>query len=110
VDNRQRRHVAGVLFSMDGKGRFLDNIFIERLWRSLKYEEVFIKAYVSVAEARNGIGAWLAFYNDERLHQALGYRTPREVFEAAPALWMWTTQARCPHPTGATTATRGFNQ
>src|ERR1700677_3906045 len=69
----------GVRISMDGKGRFLDNIFIERLWRSLKYEEVFIKAYGSVAEARRSIGAWLAFYNDERLHQALDYRTPREV-------------------------------
>ena len=75
----------GVRISMDGKGRFLDNIFIERLWRSLKYEEVFIHAYVSVAEARRGIGAWLGFYNDERPHQALGYRTPREVFAAGPA-------------------------
>jgi putative transposase len=65
---------------MDGKGRFLDNIFIERLWRSLKYEDVFIKAYGSVAEARQGIGDWLRFYNEERLHQALGYRTPRAVF------------------------------
>ena len=70
---------------MDGKGRFLDNIFIERLWRSLKYEEVFIKAYATVLEARAGIGSWLAFYNDERLHQALDYRTPRAVFEAAEA-------------------------
>ena len=61
----------GVRISMDGKGRYLDNIFIERLWRSLKYEEVFIKAYVLVAEARRGIGAWLAFYDDERPHQAL---------------------------------------
>jgi putative transposase len=71
---------VGVRISMDGKGRFLDNIFIERLWRSLKYEEVFIKAYGSVAEARLGIGGWLAFYNDERPHQALDYRTPRAVF------------------------------
>ena len=75
----------GVRISMDGKGRFLDNIFIERLWRSLKYEEVFIKAYGSVAEARRGIGSWLAFYNDERPHQALDYRTPREVFVGTPA-------------------------
>jgi putative transposase len=75
----------GVRISMDGKGRFLDNIFIERLWRSLKYEEVFIKAYGSVPEARKGIGGWLGFYNDERPHQALDYRTPRAVFEAAPA-------------------------
>jgi putative transposase len=71
----------GVRISMDGKGRFLDNIFIERLWRSLKYEEVFIKAYGSVREARLGIGEWLTFYNDERPHQALDYRTPRAVFE-----------------------------
>ena len=76
---------AGIRISMDGKGRFLDNIFIERLWRSLKYEEVFIKAYGSVREARGGIGVWLIFYNDVRLHQALGYRTPREMFEAAQA-------------------------
>ena len=75
----------GVRISMDGKGRYLDNIFIERLWRSLKYEEVYIKAYGSVAAARVGLGMWLAFYNDERPHQALGYRTPREVFAAWPA-------------------------
>ena len=70
-----------VRVSMDGKGRFLDNIFIERLWRSLKYENVFIMAYNTVPEARRGIGGWLAFYNEERPHQALGYRTPRAVFE-----------------------------
>jgi putative transposase len=73
----------GVRISMDGKGRFLDNIFIERLWRSLRYEEVYIKAYGSVAEARQGIGAWLGFYNEKRPHQALGYRTPRMVHEGA---------------------------
>jgi putative transposase len=71
----------GIRISMDGKGRFLDNIFIERLWRSLKYQEVFIKAYGSVMEARQGIGGWLRFYNEERPHQALGYRTPRRVFD-----------------------------
>jgi len=71
----------GIRVSMDGKGRFLDNIFIERLWRSLKYEDVFIKAYGSVAEARQGIGGWLRFYNDERPHQTHGYRTPRAVFD-----------------------------
>ena len=74
---------------MDSKGRLLDNIFdnifIERLWRSLKYEEVFIKAYGSVAEARRGIGVWLVFYNNERPHQALDYRTPSEVFAQAKA-------------------------
>ena len=72
----------GVRISMDGKGRYLDNIFIERLWRSLKYEEVYIMAYGSVAEARRSLGVWLAFYNDVRPHQSLDYRTPREIFEA----------------------------
>src|SRR5271154_6270958 len=69
-----------VRISMDGRGRYLDNIFIERLWRSLKYEEVFLKAYGAVIEARRSIGKWLEFYNDERPHQALEYRTPREIF------------------------------
>ena len=73
---------SGVRISMDGKGRYLDNIFIERLWRSLKYEDVYIKAYASVPQARRGISGWLSFYNNERLHQALGYRTPCEVFRA----------------------------
>jgi putative transposase len=75
----------GVRVSMDGRGRFLDNIFIERLWRSLKYEEVFIKAYATVPAARAGIGGWLTFYNEERPHQSLGYLTPQAVYEAAPA-------------------------
>ena len=70
-----------VRISMDGRGRYLDNIFIERLWRSLRYEEVFIKAYGAVIEARRSIGKWFEFYNDERPHQALDYRTPREMFE-----------------------------
>jgi putative transposase len=76
---------SGVRISMDGKGRYLDNIFIERLWRSLKYEDIYIKAYASVLEARRGIGGWLNFYNGERLHQALGYQTPCEVFQASAA-------------------------
>ena len=59
-----------------------ENVFVERLWRSLEYEEVYLKAYETVADARAGIGAYLRFYNDERLHQTLGYRTPRELFEA----------------------------
>ena len=75
---------AGVKISMDGKGRCMDNIFVERLWRSLKYEEVYIRAYDSVAEAKQSIGAWIHFYNFERVHQALGYRTPWEVFSGQP--------------------------
>jgi putative transposase len=67
--------------SMDGKGRYLDNILVERLWRSIKYEEVYLKAYQTVAEARTGINAYLEFYNRQRPHQALGYRTPAEVYQ-----------------------------
>ncbi len=65
---------------MDGKGRYQDNIFVERLWRSVKYEEVYLKAYQTVAEARTGINAYLEFYNQQRPHQAPGYRTPAEVY------------------------------
>ena len=71
----------GIQVSMDGKGRYLDNIFVERLWRSVKYEEVYLKAYQNGTEARKGIDAYLDFYNQERPHQALGYRTPGQVFE-----------------------------
>jgi putative transposase len=71
-----------VTISMDGKGRCMDNVFIERLWRSLKYEEVYLHAYGTVAAAKAGIGAWLVFYNEERQHQSHGYRTPRQVYEA----------------------------
>jgi putative transposase len=71
----------GVRISMDGKGRFLDNVFIERLWRSLKYEEVYLHAYESVASARAGIERYFGFYNDERGHQALGYQTPAVFYD-----------------------------
>ena len=73
---------AGVRISMDGRGRWLDNVFVERLWRSLKYEEVHLKAYANGLEARIGIGQWFRFYNDSRPHQALGYKTPAASWAA----------------------------
>jgi len=69
---------------MDGKGRWMDNVFIERLWRSLKYEEVYLKAYETVAEARSGIGNWITFYNQGRTHQSLDRKTPEEVYFNQP--------------------------
>ena len=73
----------GIRISMDGKGSYMDNIFVERLWRSIKYEEVYLKAYENVREARDGINAYMAFYNKERPHQAKGYRTPAQIYYAA---------------------------
>ena len=94
----------GIQISMDGKGRFLDNIFIERLWRSLKYEDVYLKAYPSVQKARESIGAWINFYNDERPHQTLGYQTPSKIFAGAPACGYVDNARALPHiPTGPTT-------
>ncbi len=74
----------GVRISMDGKGSYNDNLFIERLWRSVKYEEVYLKAYQDGREARIGLGNYFRFYNTERPHQALGYRAPAEVFTSTP--------------------------
>jgi putative transposase len=71
---------AGIRISMDGRGRVYDNIFVERLWRSVKYEEVYLKDYEGVTEARESLGKYFEFYNDKRPHQALDYRTPREVY------------------------------
>ena len=79
----------GVQISMDGKGRWRDNVFVERLWRSVKYEEVYLHAYADVAEAKRGIGGYLDFFNDERPHQALGYCTPSEIYYAS--LMEWST-------------------
>ena len=70
----------GFRISMDGKGRYADNIFVERLWRTVKYEEVYLKAYSNGREAKVGLDAYFHFYNGQRPHQALGYRTPAEVF------------------------------
>ena len=74
---------AGVQISMDGKGRVFDNIFIERLWRTVKVEEVYLRDYQTIAEARYYLGRYFEFYNNERLHQALGYRSPAAVYGAA---------------------------
>ena len=70
----------GIRISMDGKGSYNDNLFIERLWRSVKYEEIYLKAYQNGTEARSELSNYFNFYNTERPHQALGYRTPAEVF------------------------------
>jgi putative transposase len=71
---------ANVKSSMDGRGRALDNIFTERLWRSVKYEEVYLKDYQTVQEAKESISNYLTFYNQERPHQSLGYKTPAKVY------------------------------
>ena len=88
----EKREIA---ISMDGRGRCFDNIFIERLWRSLKYEEIYLKDYRSVQEARTGIGNWFGFYNNERRHQSLGNLTPTEVYfgRKGRRLMKW---GRCP--------------
>ena len=71
---------AGVLISMDGRGRAMDNIFTERLWRSVKYDEVYIKDYESPREARTGINNYFQTYNFRRLHQSLGYKRPADIY------------------------------
>ena len=70
----------GIAISMDGKGAWRDNVFVERLWRTVKYEEVYLKAYDSVGEARASLGRYLAFYNQRRPHSSLGGRTPDEAY------------------------------
>ena len=68
---------------MDGRGRWVDNVFVERLWRSVKYEDIYLKAYGSITEARRGLADYFEFYNNRRRHQGLDDRTPDEVY--------WTT-------------------
>lgn len=75
-----RLEKRGIAISMDGRRRYLDNIFMERLWRSLKYEEVYLRDYRLVAEAQASIGRYFQFYNYDRPHQSLGYRTPAELY------------------------------
>jgi putative transposase len=82
---------AGIRISMDGRGRVYDNIFVERLWRTVKYEEVYLHEYRSIAEARAHLDAYFRFYNQERPHETLGYRTPHEVY-------FGTSAAQIPNP------------
>lgn len=75
-----RLESCGVAISMDGRGRAIDNVFVERLWRSVKYEEVYLRDYTDGWQAEASLGAYFRFYNEERIHQALGYRTPLDVY------------------------------
>jgi putative transposase len=103
----------GIAISMDGKGSWRDNVFVERFWRSLKYEEVYLKAYESVAEARSSIGHYLEFYNGRRPHSALDRRTPDQAYYASLPPLRGGVTARsagqleltraAPHPAGAST-------
>lgn len=76
----ERLENSGIKISMDGKGRALDNVFVERLWRSVKYEEIYPKGYESLKEVREGLKKYFEFYNEKRPHQGLEYRTPAEVY------------------------------
>src|SRR5687767_5635690 len=75
-----RLESAGVRVSMDGVGRCLDNVFVERLWRSVKHEDIYLRCYEAVPELSAGLGRYFPFYNEERLHQALCYRPPAAVY------------------------------
>jgi putative transposase len=77
---------AGVKISMDGRGRYLDNIFIERLWRSLKYELIYLKAFEDGIHLNQEVSKWFNWYNQERPHQSLGYRTPQEIYDESRLL------------------------
>ena len=78
-----RQESAGVAVSMDGRGRCLDNVFVERLWRSVKWENIYPHRYESVPQLRAGLEWYFPFYNEQRRHQSLGYRTPAEVYGLA---------------------------
>ena len=70
----------GIRISMDGKGRTQDEVFVERFWRSLKYENIYMKGYETLKDAKAGISEYMDFYNDRRIHESLSYRTPNEVY------------------------------
>ena len=85
-DFTEKLLAKSIRISMDGRGRAFDNIFVERLWRTVKYEEVYIKSYENVKECRESLKTYFEFYNQERVHQALGYATPAEVYHGRAAL------------------------
>jgi len=95
----------GIAIRMDGRGRVFDNIFSEPLWRTVKYEEVYLKDYADPREAREGLRAYFRFYNKQRPHQTLDYRTPAEVYEGRAGgerdRAAARTVARTGHPTGS---------
>lgn len=74
----------GISISMDGRGRVFDNIFVERLWRTVKYEEVYLHNYLTVSEARRSLNKYFLFYDTERIHKSLGYKTPYEIYFKEP--------------------------
>jgi putative transposase len=78
-----RLEEAGIAVSRDGRGRALDNVFVERLWRSVKYEDLYINNYEHVRDLESGLTAYFWFYDEERLHQSIDYRTPAEVYRGA---------------------------
>jgi putative transposase len=84
----------GVRISMDGRGRWMDNVFIERLWRSIKYEDIYLRDYQNVAELAAGVGRWMQHYNTWRPHQALENRTPMEVYRPKAKLSNKRTEAK----------------
>lgn len=85
----------GARISMDGRGRFLDNIFVERLWRTVKYEDIYLKRYETVSELKMGLAAYFRHYNHQRPHQALNYQTPAEVYGERPFASLRLTPATC---------------
>ena len=78
-----RLESAGVAVSMDGKGRCLDNVFVERLWRTVKYEDIYLRRYEAVPQLLAGLRGYFPFYNEQRPHQSLDYRTPAEVYRSS---------------------------
>ena len=85
-DFTQPLQAKGVRVSMDGRGRWVDNVFVERLWRSVKYEDIYLHAYETVSEVRTALKSYFSFYNARRVHQSLAYQTPDEVYFAARAM------------------------